>query len=90
VDHTLRIGWFEYDDKYFSTPEMYVETHLRELPLHKRLWYAIRYICGKKSRFGCFGETVLHDQQVTQLRDMCNRFLKEYEKPINETLPKKG
>ena len=80
IDHTLRIGYFEYDDKYFDEGELYFETHLRDLPFLKRLWYGIRYICGKKSRYGCFGETVLKREQATQLRNLCDAFLAEHKK----------
>lgn len=53
TSHTLR--FFKDED----TKQVYVECFLAKGTFWKRLWYALRYIAGKQSRFGAFEETIL-------------------------------
>jgi len=63
--HTLMILQEDDGDVFF-----YI--HLSSMSFWKRLWYAFRYVCGKKSRYGCFEETILTEKQVKELRKMIN------------------
>lgn len=53
VEHCAIIS-YDPDDK-----EVYINIHLRRLPLFKRIIVAIKYICGKKSKYGCFEEMIV-------------------------------
>ena len=49
--------------------DLFIEVHLAALPLRKRLWNAIRYILGKKSKWGDFEEILLSPEQALDLGD---------------------
>src|SRR5690606_37212848 len=72
-EHTLRFAYFEDDIK--NWPFLDVDVHLTKLPFFKRLWYGIRYIFGKQSKFGAFEEVVLERDQVALLTELGSRFL---------------
>jgi hypothetical protein len=68
--HTLQFCWFE-DDK----DVMYVTVHLTPFSLFQRIWYAIKYIFGKPSKFGCFEEYVWTREKVVDAQAALDRFM---------------
>lgn len=75
LDHTMRFAWFE------DEPDtMYVETFIITYDRwYKRVWTAIKYVFGYRSRYGDTDEYLLYKDQVTQLRDVCQAFLSAQE-----------
>ena len=72
IEHLVRITW----EKGSDWPEMYIETYLNDYRgFFKRFWYGIKYILGFKSKYGAFGDTILEEKQIRQLRDLCNKWL---------------
>lgn len=69
VEHVIRFSYF--DDE----PEIYVNTYLKKSNFFKRLWYGIKYIFGFQSKYGAFGETLLHTKQIMELRNFCANHL---------------
>lgn len=61
-EHTLKFEIFDADDPY-----IYVYVLLVEQPLFKRIWAALKYVCGYKSRFGHFDEVVLSLEESEKL-----------------------
>lgn len=81
AEHTLR---FTFDSGYFDGDEMpviYIDVQLnRANGFWKRLWRAIRYVCGYECRFGHWDEALLLNEGVRQLRTMCDRHLEQWER----------
>ena len=48
---------------------VYATVHLNSLPFFKRLVVGIRYIFGRKSRYGAWEEFVFDDTHIPQLKD---------------------
>lgn len=73
--HTLRFTW----DPDPECPEVYVSVFLNPyFGFFRRLWLAIKYIFGFKSKYGHFDETVLMHDQLKQIRGLCDRFLQTH------------
>ena len=73
-DHTLRVSYFKDEPT-----EMYVEIHLRQQPFFKRLWKAIKYVCGFRSRYGDFDEFMWSYETADKYRDFIGNFLAAHE-----------
>lgn len=59
-------------------PELYLTTFLRDLPFFKRIWLAIKYIFGYKSKFGHFGETLIKYEDTNRLIGLIERYQSAY------------
>lgn len=70
VDHQMIIGMF--DDE----PELYVSIHLVRAGFFRRLWTGIKYILGKKSKYGDFDEILLEKKDIDRLRQILDREIK--------------
>lgn len=70
-EHLLRIAYFsdEPDEIYLDTPLNF------NYSFFKRIWLAIKYIFGYRSRYGFYQEFVLTPERVIGLRDELNKFL---------------
>ena len=80
-EHTLRFTWDEEPD---WRAEIYLDVFLNQYNgFFKRIWLAFKYIFGFKSRYGHFDEAILSQGNVTELRDLCNRFVEAH--PIPDT-----
>lgn len=77
-EHQWIVSYDTLVDQYYWE-EMYISAHLPKVSLWRRCVYALRYICGWQSKTGAFGEMVLRDSQVIQLRDACNEYLTKLE-----------
>lgn len=67
LEHQISF-WHDPDDE-----ELYAEPHLiTHRNFFKRLWYALKYTFGYKSRFGAFDEVIFSPEMQQQLRDWLN------------------
>ncbi len=63
----VREGW---DD------QVYIEIHMNQSePWYKRIWFAIKYVFGYKSRYGNWDSITLAKKDVIRLRDACDKAL---------------
>lgn len=59
------------DGKYDEGP--YIQIHMANyLPWHKRLWVAVKYVFGHKSKYGEYDEIILKESDLFKLRDHIN------------------
>lgn len=70
MDHIMRM-FFEKDE----VGMMYVSVHLRQKTFGWRLWHAIKYMFGYRSRYGDFDEFVWGRKEATRFRNMLDRYL---------------
>jgi len=79
IEHITRFSYSQIEPH-----EVYMETHLYNyMGFWKRIWVAIKYIFGYRSRYGDFDCLILSPPAVVNMRDSFNTFLKEndqYEK----------
>jgi hypothetical protein len=56
---------------------LYVQFHLcrKGVRWWRRIWYAIRYMLGRDSRYGAWCEFCLRPEDAERMRDMLNRFI---------------
>lgn len=77
-------GHFEHKFEVIFDPDenpdydcLYVTVHLNDgLPWYKRIYNGIRYIFGKRSKYGDFAEFILEHDDAKRLSEVCNKFLK--------------
>lgn len=65
-EHQIIFRWFEndLDDRY-----VYADIHLvPEYNIFKRIWYAIKYIFGYKSKYGAFEEFIFNPKDADKLQ----------------------
>jgi hypothetical protein len=62
-------------------PDLYLGIHLDNCGgrFWRRLWYALRYIFGYKSRYGAWDELIFTPEGALKLRDVIDRYLEETE-----------
>ena len=76
-DHVLRFSILDDPEE----PGIYAHVLLNHYyPWYQRMWVAIRYATGYKSRTGHFDEWWMRDKDVIKLRDMCSDFLDKSER----------
>lgn len=76
VEHITRFSYFEKEPN-----EIYMETHITNyMRFWKRLWVAIKYVFGYRSRYGDFDCLIMSASSVVKLRNELNTFLKENDK----------
>jgi len=56
-----------------SDNEVYMHIHLSSRPWWKRIWPAVKYLFGHKSRYGNWDEFILGPEHVGQLRELADR-----------------
>ena len=70
LDHVMRLSYFE------DEPDtLYVETHLRSYGFFRRVWHAIKYVFGYRSRYGDFDEYLWNVETMAKIRDELNKVL---------------
>jgi len=79
MDHILRVSYFKDEPE-----EMYVEIHLRQKTFLRRLWQAVKYAFGFRSRFGDFDEFLWRPETAKEYRAFIDRFLEAREKYWDE------
>lgn len=78
IEHILQMTF--YKDDHDSDKMLYVEVHLRQVSFLKRVWHAIKYVFGYRSRFGDFEEFLWDADEAEKFRDMINTFLEMKDK----------
>lgn len=68
VEHQLI---FHYDEGW---GEVFMSIHLiPESNIFKRIWNALKYICGHRSNYGDFDEFIFNPKDADKLQDITNR-----------------
>ena len=84
-EHALRFLLDDWSDNNIKDVELYCEIHLTNYKnILQRIWYALRYICNYKCRYGCFDGWSMNEEDVKKLRNL----LDEYEIRKNTTVVK--
>lgn len=74
IDHAYIITF----DKDFGNENIvYIEPHLTDGGFWHRLKYAIKYLFGWKSRYGCFDEIIITKSNYQPLKDIINHIEQE-------------
>ena len=60
--------------------EIYVYTQLTPLPWYKRIWHGIRYMFNKSSTWGHWEETILKEEEISQLLNIFTEYKQQKEK----------
>ena len=68
TDHQIIILYSE-DDGY---PIVYSHVHLNKRPFWERLKYGIKYIFGRKCRYGAFDEFIFNSDDAEKLQSVVN------------------
>lgn len=77
IEHMMVASYFDYRDDW--PPEFYVHLQIRPNgSVLKRIWYALKYVCGKSSDSAYWADTLLNTNNATRLRDMLNDFLEAH------------
>ncbi len=70
TEHQLIFSYFDDEDN----SDIYVSVHLSpERNIFKRIWVAIKYIFGHRSRYGHFDEFVFNPSDANRLQAVVNR-----------------
>lgn len=64
VEHNF-IVWTVDDDPYEKS--LYIDIHLTNKSLWYRIKYAVKYIFGKKSKYGAYTEIILNKDSASEL-----------------------
>ncbi len=81
-EHVIRLSRFE--DKDFDDL-IYVSFFLRPWTFRRRVWYAIKYVFGYRSKYGDFAEHIWDLGTMKKFRDYCDEVIKENEKTKKTT-----
>lgn len=65
AEHQFIVSYF--DDTVDPDDFTYVQIHLNQLPFWQRLVAGVRYVLGRQSRFGAFGEILLSPSECERL-----------------------
>lgn len=71
-EHMLK---FILDDNLSDGPELYTSIFLSEHPWYKRIWIAIKYAFGHKSKYGHWDCWLLIPTDAKRLRDLLNKYI---------------
>ena len=60
------------------TDPVYINIHMAQCyPWYKRIWYAIKYVFGYKSRYGDWDTILLKENDLVRLRNLLDEAIKE-------------
>lgn len=73
-DHQIIVNYGEQEDDKGNPiwHEVYFSIHLAPRPFWKRLVYGVRYIFGRRSRFGAWDEFIFKPNDAQKLRSIAN------------------
>lgn len=78
-EHTIRLT--KYKDDVDWDHWVYVSYYLSNNDnIFKRIWTAIKYIFGYKSRYGDFGETLLEEKEIKKIIKYLQDALEDWKK----------
>lgn len=81
TDHQMIIYFNETDDA--SHNQCYVHIHLTNRSFWRRVVYGIKYIFGRKSRFGAWDEFIFNYDDADKIQELANYLKKKNEKIIS-------
>jgi hypothetical protein len=67
-EHVIRLIW---EEDYPN--EIFLHYHLVPAPFFNRIWIAIKYVFGFKSKYGMFGEFVITNENKQNMIDVLNK-----------------
>jgi hypothetical protein len=67
-EHTLRFSWDDEDNCFYT--EVFLNNYYR---FFKRLWVAIKYVCGYKCRYGHFDCFILQEKDAEKLTQLLSK-----------------
>lgn len=70
TEHQLVIYYSEDEIHGVNYPMCYFHVHLNKQPFWKRVGYGIRYIFGRKSRYGAFDEFIIDPVDAGKLQNL--------------------
>lgn len=77
-EHILRFCFIKETDKEIPWTDLSAEIHLTQYKnIFKRAWYALKYVFGFKSAYGCFGCWNLNPCDIDRLRILLEYFRNE-------------
>ena len=65
-EHTLRLMHFKADPERENSDEVYWSVYLNPYPWYKRLWVAVRYVFGYRSKFGSWDSGPMMDSGAVE------------------------
>ena len=80
IEHNLRFLYFD-DNKDCRDHDLYIDVYLESPSGYKRIWRALKYVFGYKSRYGDFTEIIYDVEKVKELKVFLDEYL--------EAVPKK-
>lgn len=77
ISHSARFTLF-HDDSY---PELYIDVYLNQYRgFFKRVWTAIKYVFGYRSKFGHFDSISFRRKDIPRLKELMNSYENEFDK----------
>lgn len=77
-EHVITFRYFEDDIEGHKTKELYLSVFLNQYRnIFKRIWVAIKYIFGYKSKYGHWDCWSLSDEDCNRLKTLIEKFDKE-------------
>lgn len=67
-DHMIHI-FYDKDEQDPSMSDVAISVHLRPLRWYERIWHAIKYVFGFRSRYGDFDEFLFKPEDYKALKD---------------------
>lgn len=67
-------------DKHDPYPDAYLSVHLCTHRWYKRVIYAVKYLFGYKSKYGCFDEFIVDKDTAVEFRNALDKFIAEWDR----------
>ena len=77
MEHTIRVMFSKAEpdpekDPHHIGDMLFIDYFLSNCPWYKRVWIGLKYIFGCKSKYGQFGETLVHVAEAKRLAAFLN------------------
>lgn len=73
-EHQFIFTYDPEDDSFPFTLSPHLTTYHN---VFMRLWYALKYVFGYKSKFGAFDEVIVSKEDATKLRNVLNEYIND-------------
>lgn len=79
-DHVIRFVYSQTIAEPLYEPDLFLEVQLSQFNnVFRRIWIAVKYICGVKNNCGNWGETLIGIEQADQIIKLMEKYKKETE-----------
>jgi len=79
MEHAITVSFWDYGDG--ELPEILLHVALCQRPkLFSRIWLALRYIAGKRSVYGHFGEWTLDQEDADRFMSFLSKYKESFKK----------